>query len=222
MKLNSEIAIETAEVELLLTEGSVDEALDKFKDMVHATKGQMSDKFKEFKTILRKYMSMPPDLKTAPATEISILDPKFLATFNKIYSELMKASNKYISSKEYERSECTSFTQPLHDRLVDLLHNEPLIKKMEKPANAWMYANKVLNDLNKKYDESVAFIEKIEDLVKKQEAINSDHDTNNTLFHLKGIWSTQKSFFETLYDITVWNGETREDVRQIVGDHIDE
>lgn len=48
MKLNSEIAIESAEVELLLTEGSTDEALDKFKDMVHATKGQMSDKFKEF------------------------------------------------------------------------------------------------------------------------------------------------------------------------------
>ena len=58
MKLNSEIAIETAEVELLLTEGSTDEALDKFKDTVHATKNQMSDKFKEFKTILRKYMSI--------------------------------------------------------------------------------------------------------------------------------------------------------------------
>lgn len=77
MKLNSEIAIETAEVELLLTEGSVDEALDKFKDMVHATKGQMSDKFKEFKTILRKYMSMPPELKKAPKQNISVSQSNF-------------------------------------------------------------------------------------------------------------------------------------------------
>ena len=198
-----DIRIESVEFDLLIIESDNSGALNKLKTIIDKFKSTIVDKFKRLKVERDEFKNLPDDLKTAPATEISILDPKFLATFNKIYSELMKASNKYISSKEYERSECTSFTQPLHDRLVDLLHNEPLIKKMEKPANAWMYANKVLNDLNKKYDES-------------------DHDTNSTLFHLKGIWSTQKSFFETLYDITVWNGETREDVRQIVGDHIDE
>ena len=217
-----DIRIESVEFDLLILESDKSGALNKLKTIIDKFKLTIVDKFKNLRAERDEFKNLPDDLKTAPATEISILDPKFLATYNKIYSELMKATNKYISSKEYERSECTSFTQPLHDRLVDLLHNEPLIKKMEKPANAWMYANKVLRDLDKKYDESVAVIDKVEELVRKQESINSDHDTNSTLFHLKGIWSTQKSFFETLYDITVWNGETREDVRQIVGDHIDE
>lgn len=66
MKLNSEIAIESAEVELLLTEGSTDEALDKFKDMVHATKGQMSDKFKEFKTFSENICLCHQNLRKLP------------------------------------------------------------------------------------------------------------------------------------------------------------
>lgn len=217
-----DIRIESVEFDLLILESDNSGALNKLKTIISKFKSSIVDKFKKLKAERDEFKNLPDDLKTAPATEISILDPRFLMTFNKIYSELMSVSNKYISSKEYERSECTSFTQPLTDKLVDLLHNEPLIKKMEKPATAWMYANKVLRELDKKYDESVAFINKLEDLVKKQESINSDHDTNSTLFHLKGIWSTQKSFLETVYDIIVWNNETREDVRQLVGDHIDE
>jgi len=217
-----DIRIESVEFDLLILESDKSGALNKLKDIMGKFKSTIVDKFKKLKAERDEFKNLPDDLKKAPATEITILDPKFLSTFNKIYNDLMSASNKYLSSKEYERSECTSFTQPLTDRLGDLLRNEPLIKKMEKPANAWMYANKVLKDLNKKYDESVAFIDKLEELVKKQESIDSNYDTNTTLFHLKGIWSTQKSFFETIYDITVWNNETREDVRQIVGDHIDD
>lgn len=217
-----DIRIESVEFDLLILESDKSGALNKLKSIIDKFKTSIVDKFKKLKAERDEFKNLHDDLKTAPATEITILDPKFLATFNKIYSDLMKASNKYISSKEYERSECTSFTQPLTDKLSDLLRNDPLIKKMEKPANAWMYANKVLKDLNKKYDESVAFIDNLEDLVKKQESVNSDYDTNSTLFHLKGIWSTHKSFFETIYDITVWNNETREDVRQVVGDHIDD
>lgn len=217
-----DIRIESVEFDLLILESDKSGALNKLKDIMGKFKSAIVDKFKKLKAERDEFKNLPDDLKKAPATEITILDPKFLSTFNKIYNDLMSASNKYLSSKEYERSECTSFTQPLTDRLGDLLRNEPLIKKMEKPANAWMYANKVLKDLNKKYDESVAFIDKLEELVKKQESIDSNYDTNTTLFHLKGIWSTQKSFFETIYDITVWNNETREDVRQIVGDHIDD
>lgn len=217
-----DIRIESVEFDLLILESDKSGALNKLKDIMGKFKSVIVDKFKKLKAERDEFKNLPDDLKKAPATEITILDPKFLSTFNKIYNDLMSTSNKYLSSKEYERSECTSFTQPLTDRLGDLLRNEPLIKKMEKPANAWMYANKVLKDLNKKYDESVAFIDKLEELVKKQESIDSNYDTNTTLFHLKGIWSTQKSFFETIYDITVWNNETREDVRQIVGDHIDD
>ena len=217
-----DIRIESVEFDLLILESDKSGALNKLKDIMGKFKSAIVDKFKKLKAERDEFKNLPDDLKKAPATEITILDPKFLSTFNKIYNDLMSASNKYLSSKEYERSECTSFTQPLTDRLGDLLRNEPLIKKMEKPANAWMYANKVLKDLNKKYDESVAFIDKLEELVKKQESIDSNYDTNTTLFHLKCIWSTQKSFFETIYDITVWNNETREDVRQIVGDHIDD
>lgn len=217
-----DIRIESVEFDLLILESDKSGALNKLKDIMGKFKSAIVDKFKKLKAERDEFKNLPDDLKKAPATEITILDPKFLSTFNKIYNDLMSASNKYLSSKEYERSECTSFTQPLTDRLGDLLRNEPIIKKMEKPANAWMYANKVLKDLNKKYDESVAFIDKLEELVKKQESIDSNYDTNTTLFHLKGIWSTQKSFFETIYDITVWNNETREDVRQIVGDHIDD
>lgn len=77
MKFNSEIAIESAEIQLLLTEGLTDDALDKFKHAVHVTKGQMSVKIKEFKTTLRKYTTIPQELRNASQTRHKHHQPNF-------------------------------------------------------------------------------------------------------------------------------------------------
>lgn len=96
MKIHSEIAIESAEIQLLLTEGSTDEALEKFKQTVHATKSQMSDKIKEFKTTLRKYTVIPQELRNAPKRDIIAINPTFLKNFNYTYDPNIKYIHEAI------------------------------------------------------------------------------------------------------------------------------
>lgn len=149
MKLNSEIAIETAEVELLLTEGSVDEALDKFKQAVHVTKGQIYDKFKEFKTILRKYMVIPPELKNAPKQDMRAINPTFLKNFNYTYTANTKYTHEAINDfmkKVIDDHVFLVIDHHLNGLLNDSRHR---IKVSDKPAKVWVDTIKLLNDMGK-------------------------------------------------------------------------
>lgn len=192
MKLNSEIAIETAEVELLLTEGSVDEALDKFKDMVHATKGQMSDKFKEFKTILRKYMSMPPELKKAPKQNISVVNPTFLKNFKYTYDPNIKYIYEAINDFMKEVIDDHIFLVIDHHMGGLLYASRHRIKINDTPAKVWGDTVKLLNDMGKRLYDMGRVLDKLGEVLLhlEKEPRNKDNDERlsilRRLFRIEG------------------------------------
>lgn len=200
MKLNSEIAIETAEVELLLTEGSVDEALDKFKQAVHVTKGQMSDKFKEFKTILRKYMAMPPELKNAPKQDGRAINPTFLKNFNYTYT----ANTKYIHEaiNDFMKKVIDDHVFLVIDHHLNGLLNDSRhrIKVSDKPAKVWVDTIKLLNDMGKRLYDMGRVLDELGELLLKLEKEPRNKDNNERLSILRRLFRIEGKM---IYTITV-------------------
>lgn len=200
MKLNSEIAIETAEVELLLTEGSVDEALDKFKQAVHVTKGQMSDKFKEFKTILRKYMAMPPELKNAPKQDVRAINPTFLKNFNYTYTANTKYIHEAISDfmkKVIDDHVFLVIDHHLNGLLNDSRHR---IKVSDKPAKVWADTIKLLNDMGKRLYDMGRILDELGELLFKLEKESRNKDNDERLSILRRLFRIEGKM---IYTITV-------------------
>lgn len=198
MKLNSEIAIETAEVELLLTEGSTDEALDKFKHAVHVTKGQMSDKFKEFKMTLRKYMVMPHELKNAPKQDIRAINPTFLKNFNYTYT----ANTKYIHEA------INDFMKEVIDDHVFLVIDHHLnglldgskhrTKISEKPAKVWGDTIKLLNDMGKRLYDMGRVLDKLSELLLQLEKEPRNKDNDERLSILRRLFRIEGKMIYTI------------------------
>ena len=200
MKLNSEIAIETAEVELLLTEGSVDEALDKFKQAVHVTKSQMSDKFKEFKAILRKYMVMPPELKNAPKQDVRAINPTFLKNFNYTYTANTKYSHEAINDfmkKVIDDHVFLVIDHHLNGLLNDSRHR---IKVSDKPAKVWADTIKLLNDMGKRLYDMGRVLDELGELLLKLEKEPRNKDNDERLSILRRLFRIEGKM---IYTITV-------------------
>jgi len=200
MKFNSEIAIESAEIQLLLTEGLTDDALDKFKHAVHVTKGQMSVKIKEFKTTLRKYTTIPQELRNAPKRDINTINPTFLKNFNYTYNPNIKYIHETINDFMKEVVDDHVFLV-IDQHLDGLLYNSRhRIKIADKPAKVWGDTIKLLNDMGKRLYDMGRVLDELGELLFKLEKEPRNKDNNERLSILRRLFRIEGKM---IYAITV-------------------
>ena len=200
MKIHSEIAIESAEIQLLLTEGSIDEALEKFKQTVHATKSQMSDKIKEFKTTLRKYTVIPQELRNAPKRDITAINPTFLKNFNYTYDPNIKYIHEAIDDFMKEVIDDHIFLVIDHHIGGLLYSSRHRAKINEKPSKVWADTLKILNDMGKRLYDMNRVMDELGELLTRLEKEPRNRDNNERLLILRRLFKIEGKM---IYTITV-------------------
>lgn len=200
MKIHSEIAIESTEIQLLLTEGSTDEALEKFKQMVHATKSQMSDKIKEFKTTLRKYTVIPQELRNAPKRDITAINPTFLKNFNYTYDPNIKYIHEAIDDFMKEVIDDHIFLVIDHHIGGLLYSSRHRAKINEKPSKVWADTLKILNDMGKRLYDMNRVMDELGELLTRLEKEPRNRDNNERLLILRRLFKIEGKM---IYTITV-------------------
>lgn len=97
MKLDKEIVIESTELQLLLTEGDTEGAMEKGESLLSKMKKSLSEKIKALKSIFSKKSKDIVQAKNADGTiTTKLVNPKYLDAFNKAYTQMLRHSRKYL------------------------------------------------------------------------------------------------------------------------------
>lgn len=103
MKLDNEIVIESAELQLLLTEGDTEGAVEKGESLLSKMKKSLSEKIKALKSIFSKKSKDIVQAKNADGTiTTKLVNPKYLAAFNKAYAANVKALKNIFTNKLFD------------------------------------------------------------------------------------------------------------------------
>lgn len=103
MKLDNEIVIESAELQLLLTEGDTEGAVEKGESLLSKMKKSLSEKIKALKSIFSKKSKDIVQAKNADGTiTTKLVNPKYLTAFNKAYAANVKALKNIFTNKLFD------------------------------------------------------------------------------------------------------------------------
>lgn len=96
MKLDKEIVIESTELQLLLTEGDTEGAVEKGESLLSKMKKSLSEKIKALKSIFSKKSKDIVQAKNADGTiTTKLVNPKYLALSIKHMLQTLKHLRKY-------------------------------------------------------------------------------------------------------------------------------
>lgn len=103
MKLDKDIVIESTELQLLLTEGDTEGAVEKGESLLSKMKKSLSEKIKAFKSIFSKKSKDIIQAKNADGTiTTKLVNPKYLTAFNKAYAANVKALKNIFTNKLFD------------------------------------------------------------------------------------------------------------------------
>ena len=103
MQLDKEIVIESAELQLLLTEGDTQAASEKGESLLAKMKKSLSEKIKSLKSIFSKKSKDIVQAKNADGTiTTKLVNPEYLTAFNKAYAANVKALKKVFTTKSFD------------------------------------------------------------------------------------------------------------------------
>ncbi len=103
MKLDKEIVIESTELQLLLTEGDTEGAVEKGESLLSKMKKSLSEKIKALKSIFSKKSKDIVQAKNADGTiTTKLVNPKYLTAFNKAYAANVKALKNMFTNKLFD------------------------------------------------------------------------------------------------------------------------
>ena len=103
MKLDKEIVIESTELQLLLTEGDTEGAVEKGESLLSKMKKSLSEKIKALKSIFSKKSKDIVQAKNADGTiTTKLVNPKYLTAFNKAYAANVKALKNIFTNKLFD------------------------------------------------------------------------------------------------------------------------
>lgn len=195
MKLDKEIVIESTELQLLLTEGDTEGAVEKGESLLSKMKKSLSEKIKALKSIFSKKSKDIVQAKNADGTiTTKLVNPKYLAAFNKAYAANVKALKKIFTTKSFddEYQDLLGDACELFDKLSNI---EMTIVETIDPVDAVNAMHKLGGEVLDKLKELEGVLDHITKVVKHVTDNGDENDTKEVREQLSTLYMVQKGIY---------------------------
>ena len=195
MKLDKEIVIESAELQLLLTEGDTEAASEKGESLLAKMKKSLSEKIKSLKSIFSKKSKDIVQAKNADGTiTTKLVNPEYLTAFNKAYAANVKALKKVFTTK--------SFDEEYENLLGDACELFDKLSKIEMtttetidPVDAVNAMHKLGGEVLDKLKELEGVLDHITKVVKHVTENGDEGDTKELRAQLAALYMVQRGIY---------------------------
>lgn len=195
MKLDKEIVIESTELQLLLTEGDTEGAVEKGESLLSKMKKSLSEKIKALKSIFSKKSKDIVQAKNADGTiTTKLVNPKYLDAFNKAYTANVKALKKVFTTKSFddEYQDLLGDACELFDKLSNI---EMTIVETIDPVDAVNAMHKLGGEVLDKLKELEGVLDHITKVVKHVTDNGDENDTKEVREQLSTLYMVQKGIY---------------------------
>lgn len=195
MQLDKEIVIESAELQLLLTEGDTEAASEKGESLLAKMKKSLSEKIKSLKSIFSKKSKDIVQAKNADGTiTTKLVNPEYLSAFNKAYAANVKALKKVFTTK--------SFDEEYENLLGDACELFDKLSKIEMtttetidPVDAVNAMHKLGGEVLDKLKELEGVLDHITKVVKHVTENGDEGDTKELRAQLAALYMVQRGIY---------------------------
>lgn len=195
MKLDKEIVIESAELQLLLTEGDTEAASEKGESLLSKMKKSLSEKIKSLKSIFSKKSKDIVQAKNADGSiTTKLVNPEYLTAFNKAYAANVKALKKVFTTKSFddEYEELLGDATELFDKLSKI---EMTTVETIDPVDAVNAMHKLGGEVLDKLKELEGVLDHITKVVKHVVDNGNEEDTKELRAQLAALYMVQKGIY---------------------------
>lgn len=195
MKLDKEIVIESAELQLLLTEGDTEAASEKGESLLSKMKKSLAEKIKSLKSIFSKKSKDIVQAKNADGTiTTKLVNPEYLTAFNKAYTANVKALKKVFTTKSFddEYEELLGDACELFDKLSKI---EMTTVETIDPVDAVNAMHKLGGEVLDKLKELEGVLDHITKVVKHVVDNGNEEDTKELRAQLAALYMVQKGIY---------------------------
>lgn len=195
MKLDKEIVIESAELQLLLTEGDTEAASEKGESLLSKMKKSLAEKIKSLKSIFGKKSKDIVQAKNADGSiTTKLVNPEYLTAFNKAYAANVKALKKVFTTKSFddEYEELLGDATELFDKLSKI---EMTTVETIDPVDAVNAMHKLGGEVLDKLKELEGVLDHITKVVKHVVDNGDEESTKELRAQLAALYMVQKGIY---------------------------
>jgi hypothetical protein len=164
MTTRNDIVIESAELELLLTEGDNSAAISKSKSLIRKMNSSIMDKIKSIKNIFSKKSKLIVMAKHEDGTfDIKVVNPEYYAEFGKLAQRNIQLVTKILKNKGFQDGDMTELDK------VD-----EAFKKLDKIEITKVITMEPVDAANKMHElggEVLKYLEQIQGVLKHLEEV---------------------------------------------------
>lgn len=195
MKLDKEIVIESAELQLLLTEGDTEAASEKGESLLSKMKKSLAEKIKSLKSIFSKKSKDIVQAKNADGSiTTKLVNPEYLTAFNKAYAANVKALKKVFTTKSFdeEYENLLGDACELFDKLSKI---KMTITETIDPVDAVNAMHKLGGEVLDKLKELEGVLDHITKVVKHVTENGDEGDTKELRAQLAALYMVQRGIY---------------------------